>query len=408
MVQQAHGGAEQIGELSVPLGGKSMKAIRTPLASTEPATCSPVAQPTAATRATTLAVAQAAEQPTTSTRCARITDPSASAGTTTAATTEPAAHLAHEVAQMRMTARDRAAGSAARRLSRRGDDGLSSRLGLPRGPDSRRMAGSKVLLVPHAGEQSLPETRPVAAQATTRSGKTVVAVVEEPKPRAKTTGIPGSWSAATVSQAATILPAAVVAIAMEQAAAFGAVSPEAIEQRTGAPVKRAQGLLGVGVVVLRIVSVGDRRRHVRSAGRVVVSRNLAGNGVVQSPAIRPNRCRSYSQNGGHCKHEWRASPFSETHGQSLTYSSMESSWSIRNPASLRPTCPCFPARERHYLPWPDTIWSPVYSILKSVPVDWVPKDSVAASVISIGPEQVDSQSNFTCGARQRSDPSLQP
>ncbi len=81
-----------------------------------------------------------------------------------------------------------------------------------------------------------------------------------------------------------------------------------------------QRLGGLGMVVLGVVAVGNGGRKVLATRRVIICGSLAGNRVMQMPAIGPNRVRqTHCENGSQCQRERHASPFSETHGQSLTY-----------------------------------------------------------------------------------------
>ena len=139
---------------------------------------------------------------------------------------------------------------------------------------------------------------------------------------------------AAATRGRTLVVTASVAPGMEQANGLVPEVSEAVTQgRIGGAVKLGHGLGEIGLVVLRVVAIRNRGCIIRAAGRVVVGGNLTGNRVVKTPAISSDRSRGHSKDGGHCKGDRHTSPFSETHGLSLTYSSMKSSWSVRNQAS---------------------------------------------------------------------------
>ena len=117
--------------------------------------------------------------------------------------------------------------------------------------------------------------------------------------------------------ATTIARPAAVAAVMEQSSRL---VPKVLE----ASVNQPHGLGCLTVIILGIMAVGNRRGIVFATGRVIVSRNLTGNRVIQMPPIRANRRgQAPSEHGGQRQGERYASPFSESHGQSLAYSSMK-------------------------------------------------------------------------------------
>ena len=131
---------------------------------------------------------------------ARITN----SGSAAAAATRSAAEPASEVARMRMTAPDRAARIAAKRLDRGRNGGLSGRLSMAGRRHGRGMTGSKMLLLTQPRTYGGDSTQPhePGTRAATRT-ETAVTTMEQPPPGAKAAVVPaGSEAAATVPKAA--------------------------------------------------------------------------------------------------------------------------------------------------------------------------------------------------------------
>ncbi len=272
---------------------------------------------------------------------ARITN----SGSAAAATTRSAAEPASEVAQMRMTAPDRAARIAAKRLDRGRNGGLSGRLSMAGRRHDRGMAGSKMLLLTQPRTYGGDVTQPhePGTRAATRT-ETAVTMMEQPPPGAKAAVVPaGSKAAAAVPKAAAAVPEATAAVpkaaiftgamsaTMAQPAPIAALMkqsyrlvPKVLETsmklaRVAGDIPR--GLGGLAGVVFGVVAIGNPGRIVLATSRVIVSRNFTGNCALQTPPVRPDRgSQSQSEHGRQC--ERHASPVSESHGQSLAYSSM--------------------------------------------------------------------------------------
>jgi len=243
---------------------------------------------------------------------ARITN----SGSAAAAATRSAAEPASEVAQVRMTAPDRAARFAAKRLDRRRNGGLSGRLSMAGRRHGRGMTGSKMLLLTQPrtyGGDSTPPHEP-GTRAATRT-ETAVTMMEQPPPGAKAAVVPaGSEAAATVPKAAAAVPEAAIftgamSTTMAQPAPIAALMkqsyrlvPKVLETsvklaRVAGDIPR--GLGGLAGVVFGVVAIGNRGRIVFAAGRVIVSRNLTGNCILQMPPIRPDRGSQFpSKHGG--------------------------------------------------------------------------------------------------------------
>ena len=243
---------------------------------------------------------------------ARITN----SGSAAAAATRSAAEPASEVAQVRMTAPDRAARIAAKRLDRGRNGGLSGRLSMAGRRHGRGMTGSKMLLLTQPRTYGGDSTQPhePGTRAATRT-ETAVTMMEQPPPGAKAAVVPaGSEAAATVPKAAAAVPEAAIftgamSTTMAQPAPIAALMkqsyrlvPKVLETsvklaRVAGDIPR--GLGGLAGVVFGVVAIGNRGRIVFAAGRVIVSRNLTGNCILQMPPIRPDRgSQSPSKHGG--------------------------------------------------------------------------------------------------------------
>ncbi len=250
---------------------------------------------------------------------ARITN----SGSAAAAATRSAAEPASEVAQVRMTAPDRAARIAAKRLDRGRHGGMSGRLSLAGRRHGRGMTGSKMLLLTQPRTYGGDVTQPhePGTRAATRT-ETAVTMMEQPPPGAKAAVVPaGSKAAAAVPKAAAAVPEATAAVpkaaiftgamsaTMAQPAPIAALMkqsyrlvPKVLETsvklaRVAGDIPR--GLGGLAGVVFGVVAIGNRRRIVFATGRVIVSRNLTGNCILQMPPIRPDRdTQSPSKHGG--------------------------------------------------------------------------------------------------------------
>ncbi len=157
----------------------------------------------------------------------------------------------------------------------------------------------------YAGDSIQP--RDPATRAATRT-ETAVTMMEQSQPCAKAASVPiGSQAAAAVPEAAAAVPEAATftramstTIAQPAAVAVPATTIAALMKEVAhAATDTAQGLRGLGVVVLGVVAVGNRGRIVFATGRVIVSRNFTGNCVLQMPPVRPHRgIQSQSEHGG--------------------------------------------------------------------------------------------------------------
>src|SRR5271157_5840917 len=241
----------------------------------------------------------------TSANRARITNSGSAAATATRSAAEPAS----EVAQVRMTASDRAARIAAKRLDRGRNGGLSGRLSLAGRRQGRGMTGSKMLLLAQPRTYGGDFTQPhePGTRAATRT-ETAVTMMEQRPPGAKAAVVPaGSEAAAAVPEAAIFTGA--MSTTMAQPAPIAALMkqsyrlvPKVLETsvklaRVAGDIPR--GLGGLADIVFGVVAIGNRGRIVFATGRVIVSRNLTGNCIVQMPPVRPDRgSQSPSKHGG--------------------------------------------------------------------------------------------------------------
>jgi hypothetical protein len=132
--------------------------------------------------------------------------------------------------------------------------------------------------------------------------------MEQRPPGAKAAAVPaGSEAAAAVPEAAIFTGA--MFTTMAQPAPIAALMKQSyrlVPKVLETSVKLAcvagdipRGLGGIAGVVFGVVAIGNRGRIVFAAGRVIVSRNLTGNCILQMPPIRPDRgSQSPSKHGG--------------------------------------------------------------------------------------------------------------
>jgi hypothetical protein len=128
-----------------------------------------------------------------------------------------------------------------------------------------------------------------------------------------------SGIAATVAVAVTATETGAVAMATSIAVAAVEQPFEPAVQSSEWTIQMAERL-GGEIVVLGVMSVRNRGCEVLPSRRVIVSRHLAGKRGMKVPPVRQCEIRqAQSEEGRQCHAQRRASPFSETHGQSLTY-----------------------------------------------------------------------------------------
>ena len=233
---------------------------------------------------------------------ARITN----SGSAAAAATRSAAEPASEVAQVRMTAPDRAARIAAMRLDRGRHGGMSGRLSLAGRRHGRGMTGSKMLLLtqPRTYRGDVTQPHEPGTRAATRT-ETAVTMMEQPPPDAEAAVVPtGSQAAAAVPEATAAVPEAAIftgpmSTTMAQPAPIAAMVKQSYRLVPKIHETSADKPHGLASVVFGIVAIGNRGRIVFATGRVIVSRNLTGNCILQMPPIRPDRSsQSPSKHGG--------------------------------------------------------------------------------------------------------------
>ena len=162
------------------------------------------------------------------------------------------------------------------------------------------------------GGDSTPPHEP-GTRAATRT-ETAVTTTEQLPPGAKAAVVSaGSEAAATVPKAAATVPKAAIftgamstTMAQPAPAALMKQSYRLVPKVLETSVKLARvagdiprGLGALAGVVFGVVAIGNRGRIVFATGRVIVSRNLTGNCILQMPPIRPDRgSQSPSKHGG--------------------------------------------------------------------------------------------------------------
>jgi hypothetical protein len=249
-------------------------------------------------------VPEAAEETRAAAAGAGVAQSEAAASTAALTAAEVATNLARQIGEVGMAPGDLAPGITAHRLSRGRNYSLA---GCGNGGG---MARGEVLLMPEAaiGVQAVPVPTAVTAEAGTTKTETArsgaAAVTEQPTAAAESASVGSKSSGARIARSTS------QSVSAPGAAAVTAALAAAVKQANGlvphvfeAPMKHPHGLEGFAVVILRVMSIGDRRRIVRATGGEVVGWNFAWNGIVKVPAIGANPARAQSDDSGQCQRQ---------------------------------------------------------------------------------------------------------